>query len=454
MRKGLFLTLVLAFAGCGRVETAEPLPQVVLHLATDAPLPPPPTAARTADTAPVLFDRVTFEIFPPGTNEPCAGCSRDFALDRATVEAGRASVGVAYPSALPGYRARVRLYRASFRERYGPRPGSTLEAVVALPTLPPSGVVDVGVELRVDELGVPRGSLAAPVAALPGVPPALPPWPRAARVPCASAPPPGMACVPGGAFWMGDPSLVTLGDYGLEGTEERLVVLSPFFVDLREVTVSDVRASGRAVRDASGRHVDPVERDGQATPFCTLTPDVTTTESRPANCLTWSFAAAYCAARGARLPSEAELEYLLGGTTGSPWVWGYDAPACEDATAERSEKARDDERSCTGIGIGPDDVGRGRRDRLTLAGGEVVDLAGSVSELALDVWSAAGEGFWKRGVFVDPRADVESPRRPRYHAMRGGNFEQQRGLMRSAIRQFAPDEQTDPDVGFRCAREP
>lgn len=451
-RATVALALASAFVGCGRLDTADPLPQVVLHLATDAPLPPPPGTKTTSDAAPALFDRVLFEVFPPGASDPCAGCSRDFAIDRVTVADGHASVGAAYPAGADGYRARVRLYRSSFLERYGPRPASTLDTVIALPVLPSSGVVDLAVVLRVADLGAPRGTLAEPVPAERGVPAAFPAWSMSARVPCPTSPPEGMACAPGGAFWMGDPSLVTLRDYGLEGVEERLVVLSPFFVDRHEVTVADVRASGRAVKDASGRFVDPVERDGATTPSCTFTHDPATIEQHPANCLTWQLARSYCEARGARLPTEAELEYLLGGTQGRPFVWGYDPPRCEDATAERNENARDDQVSCIGQGIGADDVGRGKRDRLALPGGELVDIAGNVSELAADVFSLVGEGYWKAGVFVDPLANVPDGQLKTSHAMRGGNFEQQRGLMRSAIRQYLADGTTDPDAGFRCAR--
>src|SRR6185436_82728 len=97
------------------------------------------------------------------------------------------------------------------------------------------GSIDVTVFLPTDAVGRPIGTLDDPIPAdlrAPGIS-AVGTWPGARRVPCQGMANPGEVCVPGGAFWMGNP-LLSVGD----ATRQRLVVLSPFFIDSAEVTVA------------------------------------------------------------------------------------------------------------------------------------------------------------------------------------------------------------------------
>ncbi|PKN45680.1 MAG: hypothetical protein CVU63_08560 [Deltaproteobacteria bacterium HGW-Deltaproteobacteria-20] len=121
---GPWLVFSLALASCG-VDDLPPEGQVVLHVATDAPLPlalgqvPP-------DSHVALFDRLSFEVFPPGSSEPCDACFRAFEVDEAMFRASRASVGIV--SAAAGVRVRVRLFRGNL-DAPSPRDTSTIESV-------------------------------------------------------------------------------------------------------------------------------------------------------------------------------------------------------------------------------------------------------------------------------------------------------------------------------------
>jgi hypothetical protein len=121
-----------------------------------------------------------------------------------------------------------------------------------------------------------------------------------------------MERVPGGAFWVG--SERTAG--AAEETPRFRTALPDFCMDRTEVTV---RAYAACV--AAGR-CSPAESKSR---FCNVNfPD---RGDHPINCVTWSQAAAYCAAQAARLPTEVEWEYVArAGAEQRPYPWGKDAP--------------------------------------------------------------------------------------------------------------------------------
>jgi hypothetical protein len=98
-----------------------------------------------------------------------------------------------------------------------------LDPTVALPSLARGQDVHLTLHLHTDDVGRPL----RPVAADPGPPGSseVGTWPGAQLVPCATAAGPYEACVPGGAFWMGDPLLSVFGTQSSD--QERLVVMSP-----------------------------------------------------------------------------------------------------------------------------------------------------------------------------------------------------------------------------------
>lgn len=429
----LALALVATLApSCARDAPAEG--QILVFVTTDAPVGPGPS--------PALFDRMRVEVFLPGETTTCAGCAREFALDDDRMSRGEASFGFFPRPHTPGHRARVRLFRSGGTASGEPRPASTLESTVLLPEVGDEGVVETTVVLRLAELAHPRGSLEAPLAPDPGRPPAgiVGSFPGARVVPCKGDPHDDEACIPGGAFWMGNPRLDVLDAREADGTLERVVVLSPFFLDRTEVTVVAMRAA-RVARVID----DPVEAN-PSRPECIYTAEPGKDDDRPVNCLSWQRARAFCEKNGKRLPSEAEYEYAAGALVSRAFPWGGDLPACADAIHGGKE--------CPNA-KGPLVAGSGARDRVVFGGAVVVDLAGNLRELALDRFRRGDEPCWGTGVLVDPVCERDPPETEIARSVRGGSYRDEGTLLRAAQRGFIENERfaISELVGFRCARD-
>lgn len=369
-----------------------------------------------------VFDRLSIEVRRAGEESPCDGCVREFPAGGLT-RSGSATFAVA--SFDRPVVARVSLSRARGK---GARRSSTVAAVVTL--APGEG----GVELRLpwDAVGQELGSWAQPME--PSSLPPLPPDPAAGQ-PCERAPEGDEVCVPGGLFWLGDPSIDLLGGVDREGTDERLVQLSPFLIDLAEVTVGQLRASGVASSFL------PVRRElNQA---CTYTDDPGPFEALPVTCAPWPVADQYCRVRGRRLPTEAELEFLMGGMQSRRFVWGDDPPACDDLVFGEEDCGR----------AGPEPAGQGRRDRLALGGRAVVDLTGNVLEWAADRWNSTREGCFAPALLRDPRCEQPSPSQPGRRVVRGGGWIVDRSYLGAPLRLGLDGELAYSEgLGWRCAR--
>jgi len=102
-----------------------------------------------------------------------------------------------------------------------------------------------------------------------------------------------------------------------ENTVRRLVRLSPFYVQSREVTVADYRALLEPQGRPGGDVLRPTDWSGCAVginpgDYCRYTRTPKPYDDQPVTCLGRD-AAAYCAALGGQLPTEAQLEYVAGG---------------------------------------------------------------------------------------------------------------------------------------------
>ena len=489
----------LAFA-CGG-QTGQQLPptgQILLYVTTDAPLPAAPGDPVDSHEPPALFDRLRVDVFAPGMSQACDGCSREFELDRIRVRDGEASMGVVPRPGVSGYVARARLYRAISVKDGEPPTLSTIDVYAALPPVEREGISKVTVVLHVEDIGQPRGSLATPSNAQPGEPDfsQIGNWPKARRVPCSGSARAGEACVPGGAFWMGHPSCGVNFD-GSDASVSRLVVLSPFYVGLHEVTVEDYRASGLAklVSESSvDPMIGPVEFPPDPPAKDTLTPDnqnffcdysdqpfssQNSRENLALNCISWSTADAFCKAQGKKLPSEAEFEYVASGLRSELYVWGQEEARCGDSVWGRAGAAYyyplvGDCRPDNGLGnyfttfVGPPSAlapGSGQLDRLALAEGEVLDLSGNLREWTRDYWNRSSEPCWRnQALLINPECTGKSELDGELRTVKGRSWAELPGTACARVG-VAPEGMSDPTLGgghrdpigppgngFRCVR--
>lgn len=418
------VALALTCVACTQ-EVPPPQGQLVVHVASDAPS--------------ALFDRLSLDVFEPNATT-CDECTREVVVDDELFAKDRASFGILAPENRAGYSVRARLFRSLGN---GPRVASTIEKTITLPAVMPDSVTHVGITLRVADVAFPSMSPPDPVGSIPLAALAEP-------TPCATNTAADEVCVTGGAYWMGDPTIDT-GDTGeYEGRLERLVKLSPFFLDRHEVTVAEFRASGLAKSLVPGGPSDNPKEKNTGIASCNYTSDPSDTDEHPVNCVSWSQAAEYCAMLGRRLPTEAELEYVIGAQGRFAFPWGNQAPDCNGAIYGREQ----DGDECADLGIGTEPIGTATLDRSTFPSGELVDLAGNVREWTDDRWQRETEPCWGVGLFTDPHCAEPSPADGDARVVRGGGFESPVPLLRSALRTRIADEDfaVSAAVGFRCAR--
>lgn len=436
-------------------ETLPPEGQIVLAMTTDAWLPRGAGEAREEYEPMPLFERLRIELFAPNESEPCRDCLRDFGIDSKTVNEGRASIGFVPKVGVSGYRARVRVYHTGPSESYAePRPRATIETVVRLPAIGGEGITLLHVVLHTDNLGRPEGTLEAPVDPALGPPPPnlANTWHAEVRHGCASPAAEGEACVPGGAFWMGDPSF--------DVPYERLVAVSPFLIDTHEVTVGELRASGVAKPNAFGfsdSTLTSTDASKVATAHCTYTQDKGITEDLPVNCISRQLARDYCAKIGRRLPTEAEHEFVSGARVDAVFPWGDTTPECGDAVYGRDfDQTKPPEwRLCASLGTHVAKPGSGKLDRVKLSEGsaEIVDLVANLSEHVEDTYNDVTEPCIEENPAVDPVCRQRSASKPSSFLLRGGSWDSPGSSNLRAAGRFSGQVEQTIQIGFRCARD-
>lgn len=465
--------LAFTAASCVEAETLPPLGHHVVTIDTDAIVPPDPREPVPVSAAIPLFDRLELAILREGEEAPTPEAVRDFPVDESSF-ANRGATFTVDASAGEVVRVRARLFRSTTTFDGIPRPESTIEVTAELPRTPKEGAVYTTVTLLTEDTGVKRGTPDEPLspesndssrvrpgeveASLVGT------WPGATQRACDGEGASGEACVHGGAYWMGNP-LVTGDDFS-ESDRQRLVVLSPFFLDTREVRVGELREwlSTRPELDTVVRKSDDITSDAF---FCTYTDSPLENELMPANCVRWDTALAYCESRGATLPTEAQFEFASSELRSALFVWGTDKPPlCEAAVWGRGGRPNtviagvgSDE--CLSLGDGPqslpdDPIERNLTrltDRISLGATEVFDLAGNLQEWVRDRYNKQDESCWQRSesnVFVDPVCS--SPGEISARSVRGGSWIQDREFLRAAYRANRTPDVADYVIGFRCAR--
>ena len=227
----------------------------------------------------------------------------------------------------------------------------------------------------------------------------------------------GVCTVSAGPFWRGDDDINNARPAGW-------VDLSAYAIGDTEVTQSDWAACVDAgACDALPAHCTP---DGLH-------------DDRPAVCVTWDQAGAYCGFVGGRLPTEAEWEKAARGEQGATWAWGNDAPVCTTANFRYASWYCHE---------GPVDVGSYADQRSPFG---LWDTVGNVWEWTADGYEAAAYV----PDAVDPLEDdcptdaddAGCARR----VLRGGAYNTTESTTKAAARSAAEPGVVDVNIGVRCA---
>jgi formylglycine-generating enzyme required for sulfatase activity len=439
-------------AGCSEAESR---PEWLVVIATDAPIPQ-------------LGDRLLVEILAEDGALACSSCRRVFPVG--SPQAWPLSFSVVPPERSAAVLLRGRLHRSDHIGADGAPLGDTL--IDQLAVLPPvEERARVGLVLSMACFGVPADEaggescdpttrLLAPATTLSPIAddiqlPRAGSWPLARPAPCASEAPEAMACLPGGLVLLGSPHSTPHSDPLRDPLPERLVRVSPFFLDLDEMTVRDVRA----LVESGDLSVEPVVRDpdfksvlGACTYLGASSDD---NDAMPVSCVTHTLAEMACEALGKRLPTEAEWEYAasnLGLET--PYPWGYDEDVCGRAIVGRGrfgEAYIPEPSSCRGEGSdvlpwGP--VAGGSDSDVNSLG--LRNLGGNLREWVSDLLAAYVDPCWSGGTpaLVDPRCDEGGA--PAGWSIRGGGWGSFPFAAHAAERDGGPG--ISPNIGFRCAR--
>ena len=448
------LGLCVALVGCGDDE-APARDQWALSISTDAEVPK-------------LGDRLVVEIVDANGNIACPECRRVFGAGRA--DAWPVSFGVVPPEGdAEGLRVRARLYRSELTGPDGlPTGAAQLDRTAMLPK--PRGVTRLVLELGMDCFGVLGDPLAAltcdPATGLLGAEPLLSPdgetartpgsWPPFSTNPCPSSVPEGMVCIPGGVFLLGGDAFLNLVS-PVDATPERLTRVETFALDADEMTVGELRQlilDGAVPSEPIVRSPDPFDFDFGCT-YLGVGDD--SADALPANCVSKDLAEAACAARGRRLPTEAEWEYAASNRGETRFPWGDQPDHCSRSIVGRGRVApieidfdpleiefvhcRDNVKVHVPWGV----VAGGAPGDVTRLG--VRNLGGNVSEWVQDRSAGYDDPCWgpDERLLSDPLCLADT----HLEATRGGNWSTTPAASDSAYRAAQTDPK--PRGGIRCA---
>ena len=216
--------------------------------------------------------------------------------------------------------------------------------------------------------------------------------------------------VAGGSYWVGcraDRHRVCFDDEK-PAFEARV---KAFRIMRHEVTVAEYRACVRA------EACPPAGRG----PGCFAAR--TDVDRYPINCVDWRSAAAYCAFRGMRLPTEIEWEVAALGEAHRDFPWGSDPPSCTRTVMRGDDECAD----------GPQPVGSRSEDRSWVG---AMDMGGNLRE-----WTASDYAPYPGGHVDASDGKVN----------RGGSFEMGAAQFdTSHTRRVDPPTLARADLGFRC----
>jgi formylglycine-generating enzyme required for sulfatase activity len=261
--------------------------------------------------------------------------------------------------------------------------------------------------------------------------------------------PAGMVAVPGGRFVMGANDAPAASEHPAHE-----VTLAAYCIGANEVTTDEYRACsdrGDCKRPGSANDWSGISNFDRKTydPLCNARD--ANRGRHPINCVDWDQATQYCAAQGARLPTEAEWELAARGGDGRKFPWGDEPPAprllnacgreCVDwgkqhrVGQEAMFDADDGWATTSPVGSFPDGQSRfGARDML-----------GNVWEWVGDWYGTYAEG---------PADDPRGPAQGRERVIRGGAWNGANAdWVRPTFRYHDPPETKSYGIGFRCAAD-
>jgi formylglycine-generating enzyme required for sulfatase activity len=284
---------------------------------------------------------------------------------------------------------------------------------------------------------------------------------------CAPAPAPSTpelfderVCVAGGAFLLGDRTLVERGADG--GYPERLAVIPSLYVDRYEYTVARYRAAraeGFQPPDAGPfNNFEAVTLDNaDLTRACTWNEALDGSmrfpnqEAFPLSCVSWLTAKALCERDGGRLPSVAEREYLAsaaGRDFETAYPWGEGKPSCNQAVFGRWYELTRGSTDCSDQGeLGPARVDAQPWSSFDVTPDGVVGLGGNLAEWTGDSHRAYSDPCFESQPHLSPACDEpEAPLR----TIAGGSWRSPPAGTRAGSRVGGAVAGIDPWVGFRC----
>ena len=219
-----------------------------------------------------------------------------------------------------------------------------------------------------------------------------------------------MVLVPGGAFFMGCNAALDMA-CSADEMPAHMVTVSAFQIEITEVTNA---AYGECV---AAHACTPSNGAGNTLPTY---PVVGVDDAQ---------AAAYCAFRGRRLPTEAEWEKAARGTDRRVYPWGNAMPNCDLANSY----------GCSGTAepVGSHPTGASPYG--------VLDIAGNVEEWVADWYDPS---YYASA----PTSDPQGPATGTHRVRRGGTFRYVVPFLRCSNRGDMDPPGATPNLGFRCAR--
>ncbi len=226
-------------------------------------------------------------------------------------------------------------------------------------------------------------------------------------------------CISAGNEYLDGNTTLCIPDYFTDAQPVEEITLSPFFIDVTEVT-----NQAYAACVAAGTCEPPSD---------TINFDDPAFAQHPVVYVTWEQARTYCEWRGGRLPTEAEWEKTARGPTPRIYPWG------DDWAAGRA--------NLIDAGLGGTSVVRSFAQDVSLYG--VYDMAGNVSEWVADWYFEDYNGFGT----TNPVGPATQPYDEPIRVARGGSYADIYPFARTGHRLAVNAELGGAWLGFRCVMD-